>query len=266
MTKIKFSNVCKEFPISRNVTDLVLKNVILEVREGEFISVVGPGGNGKTVLLRLVAGLEQPSSGMILVDGNPIIGPSPKLGIIFQDSLLYPWMKVIDNVMFGPLSLKKTSQEAREISIHWLTLLGLKKFQSKLPNELSGGMQSRVSIARVMVNNPDILLCDEPFGGLDWITRETVAEEFLKIWFETKKTIIYVTHALEEAVYLSQKIYIMSAKPGTIIKTVEINLPEKRWEEKGLHFREDYASCVELVRGHYREEASKGERKIGGGE
>jgi len=264
MMKIEISNLRKEFPISRYANDLVLRDLSLQVKEGEFVSVVGPGGNGKSVMLRLVAGLDQPTSGSILSDGNPVTGPSPKRGIIFQDSLLYPWMKVIDNVMFGPLSLKKSKEEARDISSQWLTMLGLKKFENKLPGELSGGMQSRVSIARTMVNNPDVLLCDEPFGGLDWITRETVTEEFLKIWFETKKTIIYVTHELEEAFYLSQKVYILSAKPATVVKVVEINLPARRWEEKELHFREDYARYVELVRNCYREEASKGEQKAGG--
>ncbi len=264
MPKISISSVNKEFPISRNKVDLVLKGVSLDVAEGEFASIVGPGGNGKSVLLRLLSGLELPSSGTINLDGEPIKGPSPKRGIIFQDSLLYPWMKVIDNVMFGPLSLKRSAEEAREVSLRWLTLLGLKKFQHKLPHELSGGMQSRVSIARVMVNDPDVLLCDEPFGALDWITRETVAEEFLKIWFETKKTIVYVTHALEEAVYLSQKVHVMSAKPGTVVQTVPIDLPAKRWEEKELHFREDFATCVERVRNVYREESNKAERQVGG--
>jgi NitT/TauT family transport system ATP-binding protein len=264
MAKISISGVSKEFPISRKEGDLVLKDVSLDVAQGEFVSIVGPGGNGKSVLLRLLSGLEPPSSGTIKLDGEPITGPSPKRGIIFQDSLLYPWMKVIDNVTFGPLSLKKSPEEAREVSLRWLTLLGLKKFQNKLPHELSGGMQSRVSIARVMVNDPDVLLCDEPFGALDWITRETVAEEFLKIWFETKKTILYVTHALEEAVYLSQKVHVMSSKPGTFVQTIPIDLPAKRWEEKELHFREDYAKCVERVRSVYREQSAGGKKKVGG--
>jgi len=265
MAKIAFRQVTKGFFKDNGHFDLVLDAINLEVGDGEFVSVVGPGGNGKSTLLRLLAGLEALTSGEITVDGHPISGPSAKRGVIFEETLLYPWMTVRENVMFGPLSCGVDPREARQKAEEWLIFLGLKNFMDKYPHELSGGMQQRVAIARAIVNEPEILLCDEPFGSLDWITRELICDEFLRVWHRTRKTVLYITHALEEAVYLSQRVLVMTAKPGRIAKVVDIELPEKRWEERGLRYSEAYADYVERVRAWFQEESCKGGRGPGEG-
>ena len=184
----------------------VLNHVSLRVEPGSFVSIVGPGGCGKTTLLRLLAGLEPPSAGHVHVGGQIVRGPSPRRGIIFQDANLFPWLSVLKNVTFGPLSVGVNLKDAEARATHWLNFLGLSKFLHRYPHQLSGGMQQRVAIARAIVNEPDLLLADEPFGGLDWITREQVCDELLRLWHTTRKTFIYVTHALEEAVYISQRV------------------------------------------------------------
>lgn len=226
----------------------VLENLNLKVKRGDFISIVGPTNCGKTVLLRLIAGFEKPTRGKVLFEGRPIKGPNYKRGFIFQEVMLFPWLTVYENASFGLRIRGVAKKEIEEITTKWLNRLGLGKFQNRFIRELSGGMQQRLGFARVMVNDPDILLCDEPFGNLDWVTRETLSNELVQLWYETKKTIIYVTHAIEEAVFLSQKVYIMSNRPGKIVERIEINLPEKRWEDKGLRFRQNYMRYVETVR------------------
>lgn len=257
MTKIVFRKATKGFLKENGDFDLVLDGLDFEVKDREFVSIVGPGGNGKSTLLRLLAGLEELDSGEVRVDGHPLRGPSAKRGIIFEEALLYPWMTARENVMFGPLSCGVDPEEAQQKAEEWLVFLGLKKFMDKYPHELSGGMQQRVAIARAIVNEPEVLLCDEPFGSLDWITRELICDEFLRVWHRTRKTVVYVTHAIEEAVYMSQRVFVMTAKPGRIAKTVEIYLPEKRWEEKGLRYSEAYAAYVEQIRAHFQEESRK---------
>lgn len=226
----------------------ILDGVNLEVKKGEFVSLVGPQANGKSTLLRLTAGLDKPTSGSIKINDSEISGPSQDVGMIFQETVLYPWMKIIDNVTFGPLSRGLEKEVAREKAEEWLQTLGLGKFLDKWPYELSGGMQRRATIAMVMVNNPPILLCDELLGGLDLITRNQIADEFLRIWQDRKLAVLYVTHLLEEAVYLSQRVYVMSSQPGKIYDELEINLPEKRWEVPNLRFSKECVGYVSKVR------------------
>jgi NitT/TauT family transport system ATP-binding protein len=248
----------KSFFGKNHSSDLVLREIDLEIADGEFVAIVGPGGNGKSTLLKILAGLEKATSGEVWVDDQMIESPDPKRGIIFQETALYPWMTVIENTMFGPLSRSVSEKEARKRAEEWLNFFGLKKFLNKYPYELSGGMQQRVEIARVIVNDPDIILCDEPFGGLDWITREILCDEFLRLWHQTRKTVLYVTHALEEAVYMSQKVCILTSKPATVSEVIPIKLPDKRWAEKGLRFSEEFAQYVEKIRGCVHAEAMKG--------
>ncbi|MEI8308432.1 MAG: ABC transporter ATP-binding protein [Chloroflexales bacterium] len=236
----------------------VLNHVSLRVEPGSFVSIVGPGGCGKTTLLRLLAGLEPPSAGHVHVGGQIVRGPSPRRGIIFQDANLFPWLSVLKNVTFGPLSVGVNLKDAEARATRWLNFLGLSKFLHRYPHQLSGGMQQRVAIARAIVNEPDLLLADEPFGGLDWITREQVCDELLRLWHTTRKTFIYVTHALEEAVYISQRVIVLSARPGTVSRIIEINLPEQRWADADLRFSPEYARLVEEVREVFAEQTALG--------
>ncbi len=242
----------------RETGGLVLNHVNLRIEPGSFVSIVGPGGCGKTTLLRLLAGLEPPSAGHVHVGGQTVRGPSPRRGIIFQDANLFPWLSVLKNVTFGPLAVGISPKDAEARATHWLTFLGLSKFLHRYPHELSGGMQQRVAIARAIVNEPDLLLADEPFGGLDWITREQVCDELLRLWHTTHKTFVYVTHALEEAVYISQRVIILSARPGTVAKIIEINLPAQRWADADLRFSPEYARLVEEVREIFAEQTALG--------
>jgi NitT/TauT family transport system ATP-binding protein len=234
-----------------------LKDLNLSVDKGQFVSIVGPSNCGKTVLLRLIAGFENPTAGEALFEGQPITGADHKRGFIFQDIMLFPWLTVFENASFGLKARKLPKEKVQEITNAWLDKLGLGKFHNKFIHQLSGGMQQRVGVARVMVNDPEVLLCDEPFGSLDWVTREALSNELVQLWYDTRKTVVYITHAIEEAVYVSQKVYIMSSRPGTIVESIDINLPEKRWEEKDLRFDKKYMKYVELVRDHVVKQGQK---------
>lgn len=244
MKAIQIESLVKKMPDGSPILD----GVNLEVKNGEFVSLVGPQANGKSTLLRLIAGLDKPTSGSIKVNGKEVSETSQDIGMIFQETVLYPWMKIIDNVTFGPLSRGVEKKVAIEKAKEWLQTLGLGKFLDKWPYELSGGMQRRAAIAMVMVNEPPILLCDELLGGLDLITRTQIADEFLRIWHDRKLAILYVTHLLEEAVYLSQRVYVMSSRPGKIYDEFKIDLPEKRWEVPNLRFSNECVGYVSKVR------------------
>ena len=205
-----------------------LEGIDLEVGEGEFVCIVGPSGCGKTTLLRIVAGLEVPTSGTVTLDGIPIKGPSPERGMVFQEYSLFPWRTVLDNIVFG-LELKKFPlDEQKRLGRQYLKMVGLENFETRYPHELSGGMKQRVAIARALVNNPRAILMDEPFGALDAQTRNIMQSELLRIWEEEKKTVIFVTHSVDEAIYLADTIVIMSARPGRIKDVIEIPIPRPR--------------------------------------
>jgi NitT/TauT family transport system ATP-binding protein len=206
-----------------------LADIDLEVPDRQFVSVVGPSGCGKSTLLSLVAGLRQPSAGIILCDGEPMTAPMPrKVGMVFQEANLLPWLSAIDNVAF-PLKLRGVpGRERREAAARMLQLTGLAGFEDRLPHQLSGGMKQRVSIARGLIQNPAVLLMDEPFASLDEQTRMVLGEELLRIWSETRKTVLFVTHSLHEAVYLADRVIVLSARPGRVVDDVEVNLPRPR--------------------------------------
>ena len=206
-----------------------LESIDLEIPDGQFVSVVGPSGCGKSTLLSLVAGLRLPSSGTVLCDGEPMTAPMPrKVGMIFQEANLLPWLSAVDNVAF-PLKLRRVAKAERLAAARrMLELTGLAGFEDRLPHQLSGGMKQRVSIARGLVQNPAVLLMDEPFASLDEQTRMVLGDELLQIWSETRKTVLFVTHSLNEAVYLADRVIVLSARPGRVVDDVAVGLPRPR--------------------------------------
>ncbi len=206
-----------------------LSGIDLTVPAGRFLVIVGPSGCGKTSLLMMLAGLRTPSSGSILCDGRPIPKPDPaRVGVVFQEASLYPWLTAVENVEF-PLVLKKAPHDERRARAEaMLNLVGLDGFGGRYPHELSGGMKQRVSIARGLVQDPPVLLMDEPFAALDEQTRMTMGHELLRIWSKTSKTVVFITHSLTEAVYLADEVIVMSARPGRILDRVTIDLPRPR--------------------------------------
>ncbi len=193
----------------------------LTMDEGDFVCVVGPSGCGKTTLLRIIAGFLAPTSGGVLMDGEPITEPDHERGVVFQHPALYPWLSVQENVEFGPRMRGVAAADRRRIAGEYIRMVRLADFAGTPPYTLSGGMQQRVAIARVLANDSRILLMDEPFGALDALTREHLQEELLKIWKATRKTVFFITHSVEEAVYLATTIIVMSPRPGRIIARIE---------------------------------------------
>jgi NitT/TauT family transport system ATP-binding protein len=209
-----------------------LEDVSISVEAGRFVVIVGPSGCGKTSLLMMLAGLRHQSEGTIRCDGRPIPDPDPdRVGVVFQEASLFPWLTALDNIEF-PLALRGAPKdERRRRAGAMLTLVGLDGFGGRYPHELSGGMKQRVSIARGLVQDPPILLMDEPFAALDEQTRMTMGHELLRIWSTTRKTVVFITHSLTEAVYLADEVLVMSARPGKIIDRIPITLPRPRTYE-----------------------------------
>lgn len=230
LVKLKIDNVYKEYQ-GRNGKTVALNGVNLDIRENEFICVVGPSGCGKSTLLNIIAGLLEPTSGAVYLDGKQIEGTGVERGVVFQQYALFPWRTVIKNVMFG-LEMKKTSkEEARQTALKYIEAVGLKGFENAYPKELSGGMKQRVAIARAYAANPEVLLLDEPFGALDAQTRVQLQTELLNTWEKEKKTCFFITHDVDEAIILAQRVIIMSARPGRIKRIVEIDIPYPRTQE-----------------------------------
>ncbi|HEY9879249.1 MAG TPA: ABC transporter ATP-binding protein [Leptolyngbyaceae cyanobacterium] len=224
---LQISNLYKQFP-TRTGALTALKDINMHVETGEFVCAVGASGSGKSTLLRLVAGLETPTSGEITVDGVPVTGPGADRGMVFQHYTLYPWMTIQKNVEFGPKLQGLSAKERRERASYYLDVVGLTQFARALPKELSGGMKQRVAIARALACHPKILLMDEPFGALDIQTKETMQQFTLDLWKRLGISILMITHDVSEAVFLSQRIYIMSARPGTVRKEVAVDLGSNR--------------------------------------
>ena len=211
--KARFDRVTKRFGTGTDAVQ-ALEPIDLDIAENAFVCLVGPSGCGKSTLLNILAGFETPTSGEVLMDGVPVRGPDPRRGVVFQQGALFTWMSVRDNVAFGPLATGKSSAEAGRIADRYLDMVGLIGFAKRYPYELSGGMQQRVGIARALANDPEILLMDEPFAALDAQTRELLQEEIKRIWQETRKTVLWITHSIEEALFLATDIVVMSARPG----------------------------------------------------
>lgn len=228
--KVKIEDVRKVYD-TRNGEMIALNGVNLDIMENEFICVVGPSGCGKSTLLNIIAGLLEPSSGRVLCDGEEVKGTGTERGVVFQQYALFPWMTVKKNVMFG-LNLKGIKgKEAEDIAMKYIKMVQLEDFVDHYPKELSGGMKQRVAIARAYAVNPSILLMDEPFGALDAQTRTQLQQELLETWEKEKKTCFFITHDVDEAIILAQKVIIMSARPGRIKEIVDIDIPYPRDQE-----------------------------------
>jgi len=208
-----------------------LENLTFSVAPHKFICILGPSGSGKSTLLRNLAGLLPPTSGQVNFDGEPLTGPSRRVGLVFQDANLMPWRTVLENITL-PLEVKDYSpEEAHPQALDLVNLVGLSGFETWLPRDLSGGMAQRVAIARALIYDPDVLLLDEPFGALDALTRERMASELLRIWAVSRKTVVMVTHSIPEAVYLADRILVLTSRPGQICLDMRVDLPRPRQEE-----------------------------------
>jgi NitT/TauT family transport system ATP-binding protein len=205
-----------------------LENIDFSVHRREFVSVIGPSGCGKSTLIRILAGLETPSSGDVLLDGKSVVGPGPDRGMVFQGYTLFPWLTVKGNVMFGLKIRGCGSMQAESEARQWIEVVGLSKFENSYPHQLSGGMKQRVAIARALANQPRILLMDEPFGALDAQTRAQMQAYLLQIWKNVDITILFITHDLDEAVYLSDRILVLAAHPGRVNEVIEVPVPRPR--------------------------------------
>lgn len=250
---IQVTDVTKVYVTSRGRT-VSLDNVSLDVAEGEFVTLVGPSGCGKSTMLNLIGGLLEPTSGEVLVHGDAVRGPSPDRGVIFQQYALFPWLTALQNVEFG-LRLQGLRQaERQEKAMHYLDLVGIADFANALPKELSGGMKQRCAIARAYAVNPSVLLMDEPFGALDALTRVQMQDELLSTWQKERRTIVFITHDVDEAVYLASRVVVMSPRPGRISEIIDVPLPYPRTEE--LRLSPEFASIRARVwRGvHHRDE------------
>ncbi len=231
--KVEVRDVKKIFATSRGEV-VALNGVSLGIRENEFVCIVGPSGCGKSTILNIMAGLEKPTSGEIIVDGVKVERPGPERGVVFQQYALFPWLTVRKNVEFG-LRLKGLGNaEIKRITDHYINMVALDDFKDAYPKELSGGMKQRVAIARAYAMNPSLLLMDEPFGALDAQTRTQLQSELLQTWERERKTCFFITHDVDEAVILSQRVVIMSARPGRIKEVVEVDIPYPRTQETKL--------------------------------
>ena len=223
MSSLLIDDISMRFDLPNGGSVQALQNVTLDLKKGELMSVLGPSGCGKTTLLNIVAGFLAPTEGKIILNGKAVAGPSPERGMVFQQGALFEWMSVRKNVSFGPDMKGMPKAESKEIVDHLLDVVGLQEFKEKAVYELSGGMQQRVALARCLANDPDVILMDEPLGALDALTREKMQGLVLKLWKETGKTIILITHSVEEALLLGERLIVMAPRPGRIHK--EYRLP-----------------------------------------
>ena len=246
---IEISAVSKTYDTTQRGRHLALDDVTLSIAEGQFVSILGPSGCGKSTLLYMLGGFVDVSAGSIKVKGAPVTGPGPDRGPVFQEFALFPWKTVLENVMYGPqqqgLSKAKAVARAREL----LALVHLSKFENFYPKELSGGMKQRVALARTLAYGPSILLMDEPFGALDAYTRTRLQNELLDIWGRDRKTVMFITHSVEEAVFLSDRVFVMTPSPGHIRKVFDIELPRPRVRSELLLDRryQDYVVAIERL-------------------
>lgn len=246
MGNLEVRDLSQSFPRDDGSTLTVLENVSFDVKDKEFVCILGSSGCGKTTLLRLIAGLDTARSGSIVLEGEEIAGTSPKVGFVFQEYSLFPWRTVIDNIAFGP-EMKGVSKEERyKVAERYLELINLTQFRDSYPSELSGGMRQRVAVARALTLDPVLLLMDEPFGALDAQTRNMLQKELLRIWEKTQKMIVFITHSVDEAVYMADRIIVMTPRPGRICRNFEVPLPRPR-DRTSVEFAQVRREVLDLI-------------------
>jgi len=228
MGKLAIRDLNQSFPRDDGSRLVVLEKINLEVQDKEFVCILGSSGCGKTTLLRMIAGLDAAESGAILLDGQEMKGTSPKVGMVFQEYSLFPWRTVIDNIAFGLEMHGMKRDERYRIAEQYLKLVNLAQFRDSYPSELSGGMRQRVAVARALALDPVLLLMDEPFGALDAQTRNMLQTELLEIWQKTKNTVVFITHSVDEAVFLSDRIVVLTPRPGRVCRIFPVHLPRPR--------------------------------------
>ncbi|MBL8670039.1 MAG: ABC transporter ATP-binding protein [Alphaproteobacteria bacterium] len=229
MSKLKVEAVTRSFPgVRGGAPTQALAPVDLAVADNDFVAILGPSGCGKSTLLRIVAGLDKPSGGRVLLDGQPVAGPGADRGMVFQSYTLFPWLTVAENVRFGLREKGMAPAEQDRVAQGWIERVGLKGFERHYPRMLSGGMQQRTALARALANEPKILLLDEPFGALDHQTRTLMQEMLLELWEATRKTVLFVTHDIDEAIFMANRVAVFTARPGRIKHEVAIDLPHPR--------------------------------------
>ena len=224
---IELDDVWKEFAKGERRV-LALEGISLNVAEREFVAILGPSGCGKSTLLNMVAGFDRPTRGLVRVDGKEIAEPSPQRGVVFQEPALFPWFSVMENVLFGPKTQRQPAADYRRRAAQILEQVGLRGFEASYPAELSGGMRQRVGIARVLIMQPQVLLMDEPFGSLDAQTRMLMQELLLRVWEQHHQTVLFITHDIEEALLLADRVCVMTARPGRIKKSIDVRIPRPR--------------------------------------
>lgn len=238
--KVDLRGVAKRFSDSRRKQDTIaLQNVDMAVNDGEFVCLLGPSGCGKSTILNLLAGFETATEGEVLMENLPVNGPDPQRGVVFQQAQLFPWLSVLDNITFGPRMAGMNSSAAREQAEHYISLVGLSGFEGHFPYELSGGMQQRAAIARAWISEPGMLLMDEPFGALDAQTRQMMQEELLAAWEHQRTTVLFVTHDIDEALFLADRVLVMSARPGRIVEDLAVPFDRPRTYDE-IIFEDEY--------------------------
>lgn len=257
MTLLEIDNVSKTYNADNPETSVeALQDVSVNIDEGEFLSIVGPTGCGKSTLLKMVAGLVTPSNGQIRINDDPVEGPRKEIGVVFQEESAFPWRTAFENVVFGMEMHDVETEERQNRAQDMIDLVGLSGFEDTYPNELSGGMRQRVAIARTLALNPEIMLMDEPFGALDEQTRLILGEELLRICRETNQTTLFVTHSLTEAVHLSDRVFVMSARPGQVKDLVDIPLDRPR--DADVVTTDEFNDIVDQLWDSLREESMRG--------
>lgn len=245
--KLTLASVTKRFvDTARGLETLALDEISITIADGEFVCLLGPSGCGKSTVLNLVAGFETPSSGEVALAGRRVLRPGPDRGVVFQQPLLFPWLTVLDNIGFGPKMNGKPVAKAREMAGQYLDLVGLAGFGGHFPYELSGGMQQRVALARAWVSSPEMLLMDEPFGALDAQTRLQMQEFLLKVWEERRTTVLFVTHDIDEALFLADRVIVMSARPGRVKENLRVSFERPR-DYDSIIFDPDYVRLKQHV-------------------
>lgn len=256
MANIEFKNVCKSFS-SRGREVVALTDVDLKIADCELVTIVGASGCGKSTLLNMLAGFEFPTTGQVMVDGRKVAGPGPDRGVVFQQTALFPWLTVEQNISFGlGLNVNRSKEADPKAKVNaLLSRTGLTAFRERWPSELSGGMRQRAAIAAVLAINPSVLLMDEPFGALDSLTRSIMQDFLLELWEENRKTVILVTHDIDEAIYLADKTVVMSGHPGRVSEVVHVDLPRPRNFE--MHSDPRFIELRDRVRDVVRAEATQ---------